>query len=198
MPVPAASKPIARPKQKPSAFRFRPTKGLAVAIFLLIVGIGIPLVVLPLVRSYRNGGPYDVRSRIVQWDGLKENLRTLESARAAFDKLGKEFEQKLQLALPIDADQPGLLVTIDGLAKNSGMQLTAIDISPRRDPLAGIPGVFPVDMGVTVAGGDYSRLKAFLRAIENNLRLMDVTGLAFSPRAASYAISIRTYMRAQR
>ena len=78
------------------------------------------------------------------------------------------------------------------------MQLTAIDISPRRDPLAGIPGVFPVDMGVTVAGGDYSRLKAFLRAIENNLRLMDVTGLAFSPRAASYAISIRTYMRAAR
>lgn len=195
--IPARSSPIPRPK-RPRGPRFRPTRGIAAALFILILALGLPLLVLPLARQYRNSGSYDVATRRVTRDALRENVKQLQAARTAFGKLDKDFEEKLMLALPPDPDAAGIMVTLDGLAKNSGMQLTSIDIALQKNPVVGVPGALPVEIGISVAGGDYQRLKSFLSAIERTLRIMDVTGVAFSPRGASYALSIRSYTRLSR
>lgn len=165
---------------------------------LAIVGLGYPLAVLPLFREYKNNGRFDVASRIAKRDALAKNVGELEAARVAFSKLSKEFEEKLRRALPEDDDTAGIMVTLDTLAGAAAMQLVSIDVAPRKEPVPGVGGVFPVEIGITLGGGDYSRLKAFLASVEHSLRIMDVTAIAFSPRTSSYALSLRAYSRMSR
>ena len=54
-------------------------------------------------------------------------------------------------------------------------------------------GLREVNIALNLSGGDYVALKNFLVDLENNLRLMDVVSLNYSPEAGSNILNIRTY-----
>jgi hypothetical protein len=125
---------------------------------------------------------------------------------------------RLETMLPADPKTPDLLVWVESLARESGIQLLAIDIA--NDDVQdndiganfapGVAAAHPnlvkneftpdgnvvprsVTISLRLAGGDYQVIKSFLNKLENSLRLMDVLSFSFSPTAQNYTMIIRAY-----
>lgn len=99
--------------------------------------------------------------------------------------------QALNLAMPIGADNAGAIAQIYGLATNSslvmqslGISLQAASQSPQSTAVASAAALVKPKGSVTfqiVAMGTYEALQTFLKGLESNVRVFDVTGLSIRP-----------------
>lgn len=97
----------------------------------------------------------------------------------------------LTLAMPSGPDISGAVAQIYGIAENSGIAITTMDISPPHAELGGAMASSSIlrPMGIVqfqvVGSGSYEALKSFLSGVETNIRIFDVTGLSITPAAAA-------------
>lgn len=118
-----------------------------------------------------------------QWQSYKELKEEYKTNQAAFEKLG--------IALPEEEDIPGLLVQLENLARQSGLQPLSLRLEEGKE--AKIPGVSELRIVFSVGGGTYPLFKRFLAAVEENLRLIDVLNVNFSLGATTFTLQMRTY-----
>lgn len=139
-------------------------------------------------------------------DDLAAWQQKLAQAQDSKNKLGEletkyqsvqDEEDRILQALPPSEDIPGLLVQMEALASQNGLIMNSLNfIYPQSDTGARV-NVSETEGNVAATGsslpagvkvlsvnlnlnGNYSGLKNFLKAAENNLRLTDVSKISFN------------------
>ncbi|HOF50178.1 MAG TPA: type 4a pilus biogenesis protein PilO [Candidatus Colwellbacteria bacterium] len=123
----------------------------------------------------------------------------------AFANLARQYEDSFQYkddldrSLPPDEEIPEVLAQIHGLS--AANQVTVASVSFQHPPMQSngnsLVSAYGVLRATVRAEGSYENLKAFIRDIENNMRLMDVSSMnvSASGRANIYSLQliINTY-----
>lgn len=126
-----------------------------------------------------------------QSDDSISSFRSVKKTLEAQNKIKEGADMdKVRAAIPADPGIPDLLVQIQALAAGSGVAITNFSfqimesgnssfLSASDDALKGKAGGSEFStVGISIAiSGAYSSIKSFISAVENNLRIMDITAL---------------------
>lgn len=118
---------------------------------------------------------------------------------ALFDNLNQQIEM-INTALPSSLDIPNLLVSIESMAQESEVKLEAITFTSIETASLNqaaelqmqhsVSETKPREIFVSITGeGSYLAIKAFVRVLETELRLIDIKDLNFSSSAATESSS---------
>lgn len=122
-------------------------------------------------------------------------LKKLDELNAQYATFDKEDVERLRAMIPKEEDVPGILAMLEASANASDVQLTAVNFAASDTTgLPGVSGLSAINVSVSLQHGDYGRFKLFLDDLESNLRLFDVRGANINPTAATYSLTIRTYI----
>lgn len=126
-------------------------------------------------------------------------------------KDNKESIDKVDLILPPKEDIPNLIVQVESLVFEQGLILDKLEVSiptedgggtinpedvrVKKESSATKYKTLTISLGFT---GDYSALKNFLKATEENMRLIDIESIGISPESEGMGIfkfdlSLKTY-----
>lgn len=140
----------------------------------------------------------------------KQNLLVkIEELSKSYQE-GKKNLEKINHILPSGQDIPNLIVQLEALAFEGGLVLENIRFSLPEEKKAGRAqevrtkkevaledyNSLTVDLSLI---GDYSAFKNFLKAVEDNIRLMDITSISLSPEAReesqlfNFNLQVKTY-----
>lgn len=178
-------------------------------ILILALGIFIWQIFLP---AY--GEVSSLRQERDDWELKLNETRKLREKLGELDKkysaLGSEAE-KMAAAVPLKEDISGLLVQFEALSSQNGLILDSIAFSSpvKKQEAAAAPTSTGgettlsagakntvIDIGLS---GTENALRNFLKAVENNLRLMDVSSVVFNVSASSeptnFQVLINAYYR---
>ena len=136
------------------------------------------------------GGIFDLRGRI---EAKKETTRLQEEIVGKLNgasqllSSNQEAIAKLEQALPGNVQLPELITVMDNLASQNGLALGELDIvlpladqaRERRGEAAGENEPFKTVKINFKANGTYSAFKNWLKAVEQNLLLLDVGRISF-------------------
>lgn len=155
-----------------------------------------------------------LREDMSGYDEALGNSKKLESEREKltqkYNAIGEGNLDKLQKLLPSHVDNIRLILEIEKLATPYGMVLKDVkyDATEKESPKGfGIVGGLNSPGGVSDYGvwnlqfsteGSYSNFLRFVKDIENNLRIVDITSVSFSsnnqgPDFYKYSFNIKTY-----
>lgn len=185
--------------------------GIGVPLLVLLAGLAAYFLILPKFSALRAAREElaakraDVQSRQGQLSTVKQLAADYETKK---NRLGPIDE-----ALPDAPRIPELLANIDALAKQSGLLVSSLQITPVSinvkpgETQGALPertrlllsaenlGVLEIDLGLK---GKYPNVKAFLANLEQNLRLMDTDNINFGlveieSGLQEYNLQIQTY-----
>src|SRR3989344_245986 len=142
----------------------------------------------------------------LQITALNETFSNSKQIQEVRDTLFSKFKAipetdllRLEKMLPDNVDNVKLILELDRIASERGVDIKRINVQTAAAEEAGLgpssPGYGALGIGLTVTG-PYSSFKGFLVDLEQSLRLSDVTALNF--RAAGfdfdqYNMTLRTY-----
>ena len=168
------------------------------------------LFVTPDLARMKGGGDLDLNSKQSDLDSATVYLSKVK-------KLGENFEtfqgdpnfEKLKFALPVTQDLPGLFVQLESIAAQSGLTVTALDVSEAQEgnraviggavnpPVSVVPqlpvGVKKLSIVLRLGAADYPSWKGFIKAIESNLRLFDLVSYNYDPKSTQQTVNLVTY-----
>lgn len=164
----------------------------------LILGLSTLLVIMPKISELQEVGLDRRETRQAALANLQEELRALTEARNRFEAITLEQYALLDRALPTQKDIPQLIVDIPAFIQAQGLSVGQMDVSETTYVAAeGQPAnttIRRVDVTVTVGEVDsYARMKSFLGALEDNLRIIDLSSVSYRPDTAAYSLVLTTY-----
>jgi len=168
-------------------------KWLAVAVALVILFLGWLLLIRPLINSLADiRNPVDIEA--AQQEVLSD-IDSISSLKREYQQVAVGQRDRFNLAMPQGRDIPTLLAQLEGVAKQSGVLIQGIDFigsgdennavkQPAGSTAAGQLGlpfkVNTLQINVTLGTGSYQQLKSFIAAVEQSIRLIDLTSITFS------------------
>lgn len=204
-------------------FRYSHTmnqSGLRIIIFIVVAALIGWLYVMPAFDRVS-----ELRAEQAIW---QEKLIGMERLSGKLAELKKKYDSmvsdanKIAQAVPQQEDIAGLLVRLEELSSQSGLILDNINFTVpeakkkgrnlaaneeeagKDSALAPVSGVKTLVANLSL-NGSYDSLRSFLKAVEDNLRVMDVAtisfdvkeGVAGQPAAAgqNFNVSFNTYFR---
>lgn len=146
-------------------------------------------------------------------------LSEIQNYQTKSEDLRKEYEdvknqnlndiKKLQNILPQEKELPELMAQIEALADRQGLILADITINnssnvgstsssdkEKQDAANNARDIIrEIEVSVSILGGDgtYDKVKSFLSAMENHIRLIDITSFSFDEKMTSYSVVFKTY-----
>lgn len=192
-------------------FRF-----ILIGIVILVLFFSGYFILYPKYTEIGDEGGLDYKSKVELLKSRENELKQLQALEKEFTKVSSVEIRKLEKILPSSEDVPDLFVQMENLARESGLSVTRIGITDGRTADTGnsrstqqnssdnattasgkISNISSVDVSLSVIGdGTYSGLKVFLDNIENNMRIVNVDSLSYTPseaESASYSINLTTY-----
>ena len=166
---------------------------VSATIGIAIIGGTYFLLVGPLLTETSPGGPLDVQNALAEVSRAEADASSVQAFVKAYRDLDSQDVKKIETALPRRKDVPGLLAGIEGIVKQAGLQMRAIEVSEMNDRYPGAPDIAMLSVALSLDGGDYAALKRLLATIEHHLRLTDVATISFSAESSSYTLAMRTY-----
>lgn len=126
-------------------------------------------------------------------DAVKRLIRQYSSV--------SDLKQSLAITLPDTEETASMVNQFQGIASSNGMLMNSLSVRPlaiqpvENDDIVRPVGALRVSMTLV---GNYESLKAYLKAIETNVRVMDVKsiqveGAGFSDGPYEYRIEVDTY-----
>lgn len=141
------------------------------------------------------------KQAIEKGKAFNEKLKVLVDARNA---LAPEDVARLSKMIPDTIDPARLIIELDTLAKKAGTagihtiktaDAKATEASS-RDDRAGVRLYDSVPVNFVISA-TYEQFTQFLKGVESNLRLIDITALTFVPSETSsvydFSVTVRTY-----
>jgi len=164
-----------------------------IAIVAIAAGVCAYLFLLaPKMGELAAGGAYDPSGLQSGLDSDTAYAARAEAAVAAYDNLNSQLRQKVRAIVPSDVDEPGIMATIDAIARSNNMVARSIDVTPIEDEV-GEMGQVAARVSVNIEGGDYSDFKLFLADVERSQRLFDVEAVVFTPMTAMYSLQLKAF-----
>ncbi|MBI2049281.1 MAG: type 4a pilus biogenesis protein PilO [Parcubacteria group bacterium] len=144
-----------------------------------------------------------LKQQIAILDETFSNSKRVQEARdtlfAKFNAISETDLSRLEKMLPDNVDNVKLILELDRIASQRGMDIKRIDVQETKGDAAGLGpsglNYGELDIGLTLTGS-YSSFRGFLADLEQSLRVVDITELNF--RAAGfdfdqYNVTVRTY-----
>ncbi|MBD3247667.1 hypothetical protein GF382_00055 [Candidatus Falkowbacteria bacterium] len=135
----------------------------------------------------------------------KQELEKIKDLLLAYSRISPSYVEKIDLVAPPKIDE--LFTEINQLIMNNGLLVQAVNFSVVGDRTPGNKkeqatkekdyfasgDIGQIRIGITVRGTDYESFKNLLHSLENNLRLIDVENLGFSPGTNATSLTMVTY-----
>jgi len=172
---------------------------LIVQIILLLASVGIFFgYVNPTYNDSKN-----LSSELSQYEQALYNSKTLIATRDTLvskrNSLNPTDLSRLQTLLPDSVDSVSLIIELDSIASQFGMRIR--DFTEATQSQGGTLGVSATPYGTLslsfTTTASFETFVAFLKAVENDLRLIDVTGISFNSTSNNsvydFNVSVNTY-----
>lgn len=176
-----------------------------IPIILVILSFGLFYVYI----SPKYSDIKSLSSQQTQYQEALDRTRELQDIRDNLIKkknlIPTEQLQRLERLLPQNVDTVRLVMDMDALAKSRGLTIrnVKVDNTEKQQNTSGIviPQIPKQYETVTVSFGvtaSYDQMIGLLTAIENSLRILDVTSLSFGASSAtselySFDLTLKTY-----
>lgn len=191
---------------------------------IILIGIAVSLFFLftnPIYSDISN-----LRTEIASYDAALDNSKALENERdkltAKYNAINPDNLTKLQKLLPENVDNIRLILEIEQIASPFGMTLKDVKYNATNTTNTptnggtvvqggGVAKLAPKDYGIFdlefSTSGTYNNFINFTKALESNLRIVDISSIAFSssgvatgantkinsPETYKYDFKIKTY-----
>jgi len=126
--------------------------------------------------------------------GQQKKLVNLQAIAAAYKQISPGDLEKFNKILPDEYPTEVLFGELEEIITQSGFIISNISITPAglvADDASGTVGSLSINLSLSAV--NYSGLKSLIRKLENNLRLLDIQNINFSPTEESLTLSLTTY-----
>lgn len=173
---------------------------------LMVIGAG------GLFLGYIMPGYDTVKSQRAEVGEYDEALARFEELKQVRDRLQQTYNQfspddveKLITILPDNLDNIRFALDLDTIADKNGVTISTLEIANEEDEAAMSTDGIVADDSLTLGSatlkfgleGSYANMIAFLRDLERNLRVVDVTDFTFTEattdNAMAYEVGVRMY-----
>lgn len=183
-------------------------KWLVVVIVILMLVGGYFWVIKPKYQQTLDSIKTELKLKKQSYLSKKEKMKKVNKLASVYNDMGHQKIERINTFLPTGRDYEQLFTEMDSLVSQNGMILNMMSISAggekSRQDQTGQQGenslqrdlpseVKTVKMNLEVTGTDYSGLKSLISSMENNLRLMDVVEVNFSPNKKTVQLVVWTY-----
>lgn len=200
-------------KNTVNIFLNRYFSAIALVVAVIILISGYLFLVRPKYKQIVNDIESAGEEESLNYSKRQKYLSQLKELKAEYRKISQEDIEKIKIMLPGTNNREELLAQMEKIITKNGFLLTSLsveDIEPRQEKIA-IPAksktadnknlikpaakisVNKVKINMNIIGTDYSGLKKLLDVIENNLRLIDITNLSFSPNGNTTSLEMYAY-----
>ncbi len=183
----------------------------AVVVILVII-LAFFIFINPKYKEARSIGVLDLEAKKKELAAKSNELSELKELENDYQGLNQAQLKEVEKILPRGVDFANLVGQIEALARDSN--LTLDNISVTEGGVWGQTGESPADetetsskkttgassdiylLNVSVnfsGGGTYEHFKLFLDNLENNLRILDLSSVSFTPDTQSYTLNLKTY-----
>jgi len=178
---------------------------VALVFMILILTLGFFFVISPKRESIYTDLKKINDDKLVEKGELEDLKRKISVYVRSYKQTNEIGRKKIDKMLPKEAREGEIMVQLEELARKKGLLLSSVSVIPRvkkksvsRGGLKGkieeLPvGINAVDILFSVQGINYESMKNLLSEFENNLRLMDVVKLGFSPGGNSLDFEVVAY-----
>ena len=154
-------------------------KSSNIGILLIILAIvGFVVVIIPQGKTFgsRELAVKSTTTELNSYNQRISDLSTLKSQGSSFQGIINSLYQ----AMPSSSQIPETLVTIEDLGNNNGVTFTGVDVdSSSNSTTAAVSGAASVPVTVSFTG-NLSNVQAFLDALYNNIRTINVVSQTVS------------------
>lgn len=177
---------------------------IVIAIIIILL-VGSIYMIIPKYRRISRGVEEVNKDRAGQKEEMTNYLTRLNRYKRQYFGISESTRQRVDYFLPGKGNNEDLFNDMSALINRRGLILRDLEIteagssnSNRRgpqnpSPRGSVAGLGVINMKLGISGVDYNKLVQLLNKIETNLRLMDVTDIAFAPEGNSVNLSINTY-----
>ena len=184
---------------------------LVIIIVGIIIIFGYFFIIKPKYEKNKIKNKEAIENTVNVINAKKIYLSELNKYIRLYNNISKKQKDKISDILPDDSNLNSLYTKIDNLMSKNGFVLTSLNIfnksnikTARTRRLSNnnddrnkddkiLSGVGEINLLIDVDDVDYKRAKRLLKIIENNLRLMDVKKISFSPEGGSAKLEISIY-----
>ena len=175
---------------------------IASILFFIVLGAGYVFLIDPYLDEIRLQISQDIATEKNYGVIQQQKINKLIEQREEFDKINTKELEKIDYILPKEEDIPNLFAQIEAISKEYNLLLTSIATSnyneeTKEGAIVKNPNsVKKVLVSITLDGGsDYESLKNFLKALEFNIRLLDISSINISSDFKVYNINCITYYK---
>lgn len=152
-----------------------------VPIGIIIIALVAILGVKPLIVSIRKVNA-QVSAFSERADSLSTNIAKLKEIQPSLVQYSTTIDD-LRMAMPAAQQIPEVLVMVEAIAKNTGLNISGFDIQPS----SGKSGEVGVNMS---ASGSYDNLAGFTTKLENNVRPIKINSISVTSAGNASVISV--------
>ncbi len=205
------NKTTLRKKQIISLFLLHYFKHLSVVLAIIILLFGLFYVIRPKYTTMNKAVEDDRKKKEAEIQKIKNYLDKIENLKNKFDSIPTEEVKRINQMIPSDKDPEVLFPEIESLVGNLGT-VTSIEINKQDTDSGGeilekllqqvskkksdkkkVNPLGKINIKLQISGLNYTTFKKLLSHFEENLRLMDVNSVNFSPDGKSVSLDITTY-----
>ncbi|MCK9578923.1 MAG: hypothetical protein M0Q92_00545 [Methanoregula sp.] len=166
----------------------------------LVLGFGYWFLLKPKIKIiYQSQGEKNAAYQKNEQElaALDKQIGELSKIKQNYDSLGSENEAKVNEMLPQTSGQRDLAMQINKMAAANGLLLKSIDFGEKETAGQEIAPAQTlakeVEINFEVMGVTYPALKSLLNSLENNLRLIDVSAVKYSPKGETAELTVKSY-----
>src|SRR6056297_1651489 len=157
---------------------------IIIVVVISLFSLEYFLVISPNVKQTKNGRALDVETHKKILEEQRQYLQGLKALNKEAVKLSEDNLKKLDYVVAQDVDLPKILNKIDILIKQSNLEVLQYGVGWEN-------GEITMNFGFT--NGDYAKVKDFLKDIEKNIRIMDVTSISLKEVGNLVSLTIKSY-----
>lgn len=181
-----------------------------------IIVLGGFVLLWPQFNQLQSNGVWQYKETLRKRDELVAYLQKVQAMKKTEEELTFRAWQNLYYVLPQNEEVYLLFAQMEALAKENSMILTSVNINdseqtatpqaetvlPTEEAVASLSlpaEIKTVTLNVNLISSDsdqqftYDRFKKFLDSLENNIRLIDINSITYSPDKTLYTFTFTTY-----
>lgn len=174
-----------------------------VSIILILASIGLFFGYIDPTYSGA-GGIKDLQAQKADYDKALDNSKALQAERdkllQKFNSLDQTDKDKLVKLLPDNIDNVRLIIDIDNIARTHGMRIRnfTTDTGDKKETIGKDTAPYGTLTLTFSTTASYPVFLQFLSDLEHSLRIINVTGIQFTPGTATgpiydYDVTVQTY-----
>ncbi len=165
---------------KPSKLFVEYYSSMVLLLAAILVGAGY-LVIKPKLDDWKSLRAQTQATR-AQAESDRAYYEGLTRSVAASEGIPADALSKMDKAMPRMPQIPERIVELEGIAANNGVKISSVAFEAGKAAVASA-GLQSMNLNLTLEAQDYASMKNFLRALENNLRVIEIQNLSFSSSA---------------